>query len=56
MMLMAPERACPHSAPFFAERLAELLEQIQRIESKIETLGSSTHPLAVEASALFPSA
>lgn len=37
-----------------AERLEELLEQIKRIEGKIETLGSSTHPLAVEATALYP--
>ncbi|CAL5225170.1 g7951 [Coccomyxa viridis] len=36
------------------ERLEELLQQIKRIEGKIETLGSSTHPLAVKATALYP--
>jgi len=36
------------------ERLNELLEQIERITEKIQTLGSSTHPLAVEATALYP--
>lgn len=30
------------------------MEQIERIERKVETLGSSTHPLAVEATALYP--
>ena len=37
-----------------AGRLNELVEQIESIEGKIHTLGSSTHPLAVEANALFP--
>ena len=51
---MPCEPACLTVILLHAERLTELLEQIERIESKIETLGTSTHPLAAEASALFP--